>query len=218
MISIAGDAPVPWKTLGVSTPGLLRRHRRRVGALDLAEHHPERALALQRGVVVRVALDDEHGVGGVGQILVLVGVKVERHVDRDGLADDRPHAPDHLGLRLRHARDRHRAVQREVDAVERSLRLDVVGDAVGVLVEGLQGEPAARGAALRVARREDARSARRRRTPSPRRRTRRCSRHRRAPPDRGPAARRTPTRRCRSGRGRTCTSRARRSPRRSSPS
>ena len=72
------------------------------------------------------------------------------------VADDRAHAPDDLGLGLRHAGHRHRAVQREVHAVVRPAGLDVVRDAVGVLVEGLLRDPAARRAALRVARRQDA--------------------------------------------------------------
>ena len=149
------------------TPGPLQYRRREdrrlacfghrfVVAADRTDQRACRAFALQIAVVVRVVLHAEGQVGIPQEILILVAVRIEGAGD-EGLG------PDHLADTARELRFGlgdiaypHRAMQGQIGAVERPLRLELGDHLVDEVIVGAFVDPTGAGAGLRKQRRFDA--------------------------------------------------------------
>uniref|UniRef100_M4C667 Uncharacterized protein n=1 Tax=Hyaloperonospora arabidopsidis (strain Emoy2) TaxID=559515 RepID=M4C667_HYAAE len=107
-------------------------------------------------VVVWVILDAEREVRVAQELLILVAVRIESAGDESLRADHFAHSARDLGFRARHVTHAHGAVQRQVGAVERPLRLEVLDHVRHQGVEGVLRHPARGRTALRKQRRFDA--------------------------------------------------------------
>jgi hypothetical protein len=69
-------------------------------------------------------------------------MQVEGRGDHRFRPDRRAHPPRQFGFGPRHTADRHRAMQREIDAVERTFGLQPFDHLSGQRLEGFLGDPA----------------------------------------------------------------------------
>ena len=125
-------------------PWLPERHLGTEVSSDGFYHAPGGRAPYLVGVQVRIGLEYEDGVGGVGHLDVLVGVEVERHHDGD-VAHRLPDSTHYLGLWARHVGHSHGAVESQEDAVDPlpvHLLLQSAHDAAADHVEGLRRDPA----------------------------------------------------------------------------
>jgi hypothetical protein len=105
---------------------------------------------------VRVVLHAERQIRVTQEIRILVTVRIERAGDETFRADDFAHAAGDRRFRLRHIPHTHRAMQGDVRAIERPLRLELGDHLIEEAIEGLLGDPSGRRPRLREQRRLDA--------------------------------------------------------------
>ncbi len=135
---------------------LQRDMRGHVVATDGAHQHPRGALALQVHVVVREVLHAERHVGVAEEFRILVAMRVEGRGDARLWPQCVAHAARDLGFRPRHAAHAHRAMQREVGAVEGAEGAQLLELPAEEGLEGLVGDPARSRSGLRPERGVDA--------------------------------------------------------------
>ena len=129
---------------------------RLVVAADRAHQHARGALALQVFVVMREIFDGKAHVGVLEELVVLIAVQIEGRGDNGLRSHHLARPARQLRLRPQHAAHRHRAVDAEIDAVERAGGLQSLDHLAGERLEGLFGHPARTHIGLRPQRRFNA--------------------------------------------------------------